>query len=55
MSFNTTDECLVRVTKSFQGLVSHELTAYLSDFDPFFKWPYYPKDINRTTLNHTTL
>ena len=37
MSFVTTDEFSVRVTKitSLQGLVSHEITAYLPDFDLF--------------------
>ena len=44
--------------KLLQGLVSHELTAYLSDLDFFLnsrKWLYYRKYINQTTLNHTTL
>ena len=37
MSFVTTDEFSVRVTKitSLQGLVSHEITVYLPDFDLF--------------------
>ena len=33
--FIFTDEFSVRVTKLLQGLVSHELTAYLSVFDVF--------------------
>ena len=44
MSFVTTDEFSVRVTKLLQGLVSHELTAYLSIFNLFKLnelWPYY--------------
>ena len=35
MSFATTDEFSVRVTKLFQVLVSHELTAYISVFNLF--------------------
>ena len=35
MSFVTTDEFSVRVTKLFQGFVSHELTVYLSIFNLF--------------------
>ena len=44
MSFVTTDEFSVRVTKLLQGLVSHELTAYLLFFYLFKLnelWPYY--------------
>ena len=44
--------------KLLQGLVSHELTAYLSVFDLFLTnvlWPYFQKDVNQITLNHTTL
>ena len=33
MSFVTKDEFSVRVTILFQGLVSHELTAYFSVFN----------------------
>ena len=48
----------MRVTKLFQGLVSHELTAYL-DICNLFKlkelWPYYQKHVNQIILNHTTL
>ena len=35
MSFVMTGEFSVRVTKLLQGLVSHELTAYLSIFKLF--------------------
>ena len=35
MLFIFTDEFSVRVTKLLQGLVSHELTAYLSVSDVF--------------------
>ena len=35
VSFATTDEFSVRVTKLLQGLVSHELTLYLSVFKLF--------------------
>ena len=35
MSFVTTDEYSVRVTKLLQGLLSHELTADLSVFNLF--------------------
>ena len=35
MSFVTTDEFSVRVTKLFQRLVSHEITAYLFVFNLF--------------------
>ena len=41
--------------KLCQGLVSHELTAYLSNFYPFFdsmKLPYYQKQLNQITLNY---
>ena len=47
--------------KLLQGLVSHEPTAYLSVYDLFLtQWimailSYYWKDVNQTTLNHTTL
>ena len=40
------------------GLVSHELTAYLSVFNLFLTnelWSYYQKDVNQITLNYTTL
>ena len=35
VSFVTTDEFLVRIKNLLQGLVSHELTVYLSVFDLF--------------------
>ena len=35
VSFVMTDKFSVRITKLFQGLVSHELTVYLSAFDLF--------------------
>ena len=41
-----------------QGLVSHELTAYLSIFNAFKLselWPYYQKHVNQTILNSVTL
>ena len=42
-----------------QGLVSHEMTAYLSvmfltSFSFKKLWPYYQRDVNQVTLNHTT-
>ena len=55
LSFVTTDEFSVSVRKINQGLVSHELTAYLSIFNLFELselWPYYQKHVilNRTAL-----
>ena len=59
--------CLLLCHMSSQGglqkllqvvMVSHELTAYLSVFNLFLTnelWPYYQKDVNQITLNHTTL
>ena len=44
--------------KLLQGLVSHELTAYLSIFNQFKLnelWPYYQKHVNQIILNRTTL
>ena len=41
-----------------QGLVSHELKAYLSIFNLFKLnelWPYYQKHVNQIILNRTTL
>ena len=35
MSFASTDEFSVRVTKLLQGLVSHELAAYVSVYNLF--------------------
>ena len=35
VSFVTTDEFSVRVTKLIQGLVSYQITAYLSTFNLF--------------------
>ena len=40
--------------KLIQGLVFHELTAYLSVFNLFYLnqlWPYYQKDVNHITIN----
>ena len=58
MSFVMTDEFSVRSQKLLQGLVSHELTAYLSIFNLFKLnelWPYYHKHVNQIILNHITL
>ena len=44
--------------KLHQGLVSHELTTYLSIFNQFKLnelWPYYQKHVNHIILNHITL
>ena len=44
--------------KLLQGLVSHELTAYLSIFNLFKLnglWPYYQKHVNQIILNRTSL
>ena len=44
--------------KLLKGLVSHELTAYLSIFNPFQLnelWPYYQKHVNQIFLNYITL
>ena len=44
--------------KLLQGLVTHELTAYLSIFNQFKLnelWPYYQKHVNQILLNRTTL
>ena len=44
--------------KLLQGLVSHELIAYLSIFNLFKLnelWPYYQKHVNQIILNRTTL
>ena len=44
--------------KLFQGLMSHELTAYLSILHHFKLnelWPHYQKYVNQIILNHTTL
>ena len=44
--------------KLLQGLVSHELTAYLHIFNLFKLnelWPYYQKHINQIILNRTTI
>ena len=57
VSFLTTDELSVGVTK-VQGLVSHELAAYLSIFNLFKLnklWPYCQKHANKIILNHRTL
>ena len=58
MSFVTADEFSVRVTKMLQGLVSRELTAYVSIFHLFKlneSWPYYEKHVNQMILNRITL
>ena len=59
VSFVTTDEfCQWGSQKLLQGLLSHELTAYLSIFNQFKLnelWPYYQKHVNQIILNHTTL
>ena len=47
-----------RSEKLLQGLVFHELTAYLSVFNLLKLnelWPYYQKHVNQTILNRTTL
>ena len=44
--------------KLLQGLLSRELTAYLSIINQFKLnelWPYYQKHVNQMILNHTTL
>ena len=44
--------------KLLQGLVCHELTAYLSIFNLFKLselWPYYQRHVNQIILNHITL
>ena len=53
-----TDEFSVRPQKLLQGLVSHELKAYLSIFNQFKLnelWPYYQKHVNQIILNRTAL
>ena len=58
MSFFTTDAFSVGLQELLQGLMSPELTVYLSVFDLFLSselWPYYQKDVNQTTLNHKIL
>ena len=58
MSFVVTDELSVRVTKILQGLVSHEITAYLSIFNQFKLnelWPNDQKHVNQIILNRTTV
>ena len=57
MSFVTTDVFTVKSLKLLQGLVSHELIAYLSIFNQFKLndfWSYYQKHANQIFLNHTT-
>ena len=44
--------------KLLQGLVSHELRAYLCVLNPFLNnelWSYYQKDVTHIILNHITL
>ena len=59
MSSVTTDEFSVTVTKNLlAGLMSHELTAYLSIFNLFKLnelWSYYQKHVNQIILSRTTL
>ena len=59
VSFGTTDVFSVRVTKLLQGLVSYEITAYLSVFDLCLtQWvmALLLKGCQpQTTLNHKTL
>ena len=59
MSPVTTDEFSVTVTKNIlAGLMSHELTAYLSIFNLFKLnelWPYDQKHVNQIILNCTSL
>ena len=58
MSFVTTDSSQLGSQKLLQGLVSHELTAYLSIFNLFKLnelWPYYQKHVNQIILNRITL
>ena len=43
---------------SSQGLVSHEITAYLSIFNQFKlneSWPFYQTHLNQIILDRTTL
>ena len=58
MLFVTNDEFSGRSQKLLQGLVSHELTAYLSIFtlsELNEIWPYYQKHVNQIILNHIIL
>ena len=55
MSFVTTDEFSVSVTNLLQGLVPHELTAYLSIFKLNELWPCYQQYVNQIILNQKTL
>ena len=60
MSFVMTDEFSVAITKitSRIGLVSYELTIYLSVFGQFKLneiWPFYQKNVNHLILNCKTL
>ena len=58
VSFVTTDEFWERVSKSLQGLVSHELTAYFSVFNLFLtQWIMVILSegcIRQITFNNTT-
>ena len=45
----------VKVTKITSGLVSHELTAYLSIFNLNELWLYYQKHVNQIISNRMTL
>ena len=50
--------CQLGPQKLLQGLVSHELTAFLSIFNLFKLselWSYYQKHVNQIILNGTTL
>ena len=55
VSFVTTDEFSVSVTNLLQGLVPHELTAYLSIFKLNELWPCYQQHVNQIILNQKTL
>ena len=58
MSFLRADEFSVRVTKISQGLMPHELTAYLFIFNLLKlneSWPNYQKHVNQIILSHTNL
>ena len=56
VSFGTTDEFSVRVTKLLQGVVSYELTAYLSVFDLFLtQWVMALMNVNHRQLWITKL
>ena len=48
---------IITTEKLLQGLIPHELTAYLSIFNLFKLselWTYYQKHVNHVILDHTT-